>query len=261
MSSDGEATIVQFFPIMLAIFSGLALACLLRKFRRIEHPKALPHGSMGWPFLGETLDLFKPHKSDSLGTFLEDHCSRLSSIVKEIIKDRQKNNIVETVEGGELLNVILSKQDLSVEEMMSIALDLLFGGYETTAKLLSLIVYYLAQTPNALKRLKVINEGLRCENVVKFLHRKAVQDVKFKEFVIPAGWKVLPVLSAGHLDPNFHKNPQEFNPFRWNDNSPSKIMAPFWGGPLLCPGADLARVEIAFFLHHTYTSKALLHDH
>lgn len=38
----------------------------------------------------------------------------------------------------------------------------------------------------------------------------------FAEFVIPAGWKVLPVLSASHLDPNLLENPLEFNPYRWN---------------------------------------------
>jgi len=60
------------------------------------------------------------------------------------------------VEGGDLLNLILSKQNLSDEEMVSIVMDLLFGGYETTSKLLSLIVYFLEGAPNALESLKVL---------------------------------------------------------------------------------------------------------
>ncbi|KAK2413697.1 cytochrome P450, family 724, subfamily A, polypeptide [Trifolium repens] len=220
---------------------------------------------------------------------------RLSSIIKDIIIERRsKVDNVKTVEGGDLLNLILSKQNLSDEERVSIVLDLLFGGYETTSKLLSMIVYFLDGAPNALERLKeehqvirkskmdgellnwedykqmeftqnVIYEAMRCGNVVKYLHRKAVQDIKFKGIVIPAGWKVLPVLSAPHLDPNCFENPLEFNPFRWNeDNSTSQKVAPFGGGPRLCPGADLAKVEIAFFLHHlvlNYRWKMKANDH
>lgn len=37
---------------------------------------------------------------------------------------------------------------------------------------------------------------------------------------IPAGWKVLPILSAVHLDPSLHENPSEFNPWRWNVSFP-----------------------------------------
>lgn len=61
------------------------------------------------------------------------------------------------MEGGDLLNLILSKQNLSDEEMVSIVMDLLFGGYETTSKLLSLIVYFLEGAPNALESLKVLS--------------------------------------------------------------------------------------------------------
>ncbi|KAL2320190.1 hypothetical protein Fmac_029159 [Flemingia macrophylla] len=204
---------------------------------------------------------------------------RLSAIIKDIITERRKCNNVKPMEGGDLLNVILSKQNLSDEEMVSLVLDLLFGGYETTAKLLSLIAYFLGGAPNVLETLReehqeirkgkkegeplnwedynqmkftqnVMFEALRCGNVVKFLHRKAVEPVKFKDYVIPAGWKVLPVLSSGHLDPTLFENPLEFDPFRWNDKSTMKKAAPFGGGPRLCPGADLAKLETSFFLHH-----------
>ena len=35
------------------------------------------------------------------------------------------------------------------------------------------------------------------------------------DFIIPKGWKVLPVFCAVHLDPNVYKNPLEFDPWRW----------------------------------------------
>lgn len=41
---------------------------------RVNGP--VPKGTFGWPVLGETLGFLKPHPSISLGTFLQDHCSR-----------------------------------------------------------------------------------------------------------------------------------------------------------------------------------------
>lgn len=72
-----------------------------------------------------------------------------------MIMERRKGHNVGRVEEGDFLNVIMSKPNLCEEEMVSIVLDLLFGGYETTSKLLSLCVYYLGQSPKALERLKV----------------------------------------------------------------------------------------------------------
>lgn len=108
--------------------------------------------------------------------------------------------------------------------------------------------------------IKVINEALRYGNVVKFVHRKALKDVKFRgniymynemythfthnrsclhelflvsytfviciekscsclfrltDYLIPSGWKVLPVFSAVHLDPTLHANAFQFHPWRW----------------------------------------------
>ncbi|KAL2348510.1 hypothetical protein Fmac_002510 [Flemingia macrophylla] len=120
---------------------------------------------------------------------------------------------------------------------------------------------------------KVVNETLRLGNVVRFLHRKAVKDVNYKGYDIPSGWKVLPVIAAVHLDPSLFDQPQHFNPWRWqvlrfqiinghvenNGNSrgscPSKSITnnnflPFGGGPRLCAGSELAKLEMAVFIHH-----------
>ncbi|WCJ21221.1 Cytochrome P450 724B1 [Euphorbia peplus] len=211
--------------------------------------------------------------------------ARLSKTVREIIQERRINNNSNTKQ--DFLQVILSKQHgqgFSDEETVSIVLDILLAGYETSSTLISLILYFVAHCPLAFQSLRaehqsirlsksekysldfqdyhkmdfthsVINEAMRCGNVVKFLHRKAAQDVQFKDYVIPSGWKVLPILAAANLDPSIHHNPSEFNPWRWtshNKGTSSKkvMMMPFGGGPRLCPGAELAKVETAFFLHH-----------
>ncbi|XP_045799046.1 cytochrome P450 724B1 [Trifolium pratense] len=186
---------------------------------------------------------------------------RLSSIIKDIIIER-RSKVDNVVEGGDLLNLILSKQNLCDEERIGIVLDLLFGGYETTSKLLSMIVYFLDGAPNLLHILQEEHEVIRKSKMEgELLNWEDYKQMEFTQnviyeamrcgIVIPAGWKVFPVLSAPHLDPNRFENPLEFNPFRWNeDNSTSQKVAPFGGGPRFCPGADLAKVEIAFFLHH-----------
>ncbi|GMJ09391.1 cytochrome P450, family 724, subfamily A, polypeptide 1 [Hibiscus trionum] len=432
----------DFFPLILSAFLlglGLGLHLLVKAFAKHE-PANLPHGSMGLPLVGETLGFLKPHRSNSMGTFLQQHCSRygrvfkshlfgsptivscdhelnmlilqteeklfqvsypkamhgilgkfsmiivsgdihkklrnmgasfitasksnpdflncvekmaismmnswkdceqigfckevkkftlnlmvkhllsiepeeplafkiledfltymkgfvslpvylpgtayasavkararLSATVRGIIKERQKEMLRHGKE--DFLDAILTKESLSDEETVSVVLDLLLAGYETTATLTALIVYFLALYPNVLQHLKrehdairknkkngeplnwedyqkmeftynVIYESMRCGNVVKFLHRVALQDVKFKGHFIPAGWKILPMLTAVHFDPSLHEDPMEFNPWRWTDKATTKKVMPFGGGPRLCPGADLAKVEIAFFLHH-----------
>ncbi|XP_059644153.1 cytochrome P450 724B1 [Cornus florida] len=203
--------------------------------------------------------------------------TRISSTLKEVIKERQNGN------GGlakkDFLDGILVKENLSNEEKVSVLLDLLLAGYETTSALLGIVVYFLGQAPHVLEHLKaehqeirknkkdgeplnwedykqmeftsnVISESLRCGNVVKFVHRKALQDVTFKGYLIPSGWKVLPVLTAANLDPSLHEDPSDFNPWRWTDQAMSKKVNPFGGGLRLCPGAELAKVETACFLHH-----------
>ncbi|XP_042027144.1 cytochrome P450 724B1-like [Salvia splendens] len=204
---------------------------------------------------------------------------RILSTLKDAIKKREK--IMGNVSNvkGDFLDELLQKDCLNDEEKVSVLLDLLFAGYETTSGLMALVVYFLAQAPSALQKLReehqslrerkkegeplnwedykkmeftshVISEALRCGNLVKFVHRKALKDVQFKEYTIPAGWQVLPIILATHLDPNLHKSPLEFNPWRWTDPATNRKVTPFGGGVRICPGAEIGKLETAFFLHH-----------
>ncbi|KAJ0965274.1 hypothetical protein J5N97_026412 [Dioscorea zingiberensis] len=208
--------------------------------------------------------------------------ARISFTVKGIVEQRRKQGEDSTKQKGDFLDVLLSLTNLSEEEKVSFVLDSLLGGYETTSLLMSMAVYFLGQSPSALEQLKqehqeirakkshkdefltledykemeftqnVINEALRCGNIVKFVHRKALKDVRFKGHLIPSGWKVLPVFSAVHLDSSLHENALQFHPWRWEGQIQiaCKKFTPFGGGSRLCPGFELAKVEVAFFLHH-----------
>lgn len=70
--------VVPLVSIILALCSGLVLAFLLLRLliRTQDQFPDLPRGNLGWPLLGETIGFLKPHKSNSLGGFLQEHCSR-----------------------------------------------------------------------------------------------------------------------------------------------------------------------------------------
>ncbi|XP_022765009.1 cytochrome P450 90A1-like isoform X2 [Durio zibethinus] len=103
----------------------------------------------------------------------------------------------------------------------------------------------------------VVNETLRVANIISGVFRRAMTDINIKGYTIPKGWKVFASFRAVHLDHDHFKDARTFNPWRWQNNSgtscPGNVYTPFGGGPRLCPGYELARVELSVFLHHLVT--------
>ncbi|XP_024627507.1 cytochrome P450 90B1 [Medicago truncatula] len=207
--------------------------------------------------------------------------------MEERVKRNQEGK--KGMEENDLLNWVLKHSNLSTEQILDLILSLLFAGHETSSVAIALAIYFLPSCPQAIQQLReehreiarskkkageveltwddykrmefthcVVNETLRLGNVVRFLHRKAIKDVHYKGYDIPCGWKVLPVISAVHLDPSNFDQPQHFNPWRWQVSSKSGNCAsmsnnnfmPFGGGPRLCAGLELAKLEMAVFIHH-----------
>uniref|UniRef100_A0A1W7HBQ0 Cytochrome P450 n=1 Tax=Scoparia dulcis TaxID=107240 RepID=A0A1W7HBQ0_SCODU len=194
------------------------------------------------------------------------------------------------LEENDLLGWVLKNSNLSKEQILDLVLSLLFAGHETSSVAIALAIYFLQGCPTAVQQLReehleiakgkresgetelswddykkmeftqcVISETLRLGNVVRFLHRKALKDVRYKGYDIPCGWKVLPVIAAVHLDPSLFDQPWHFNPWRWqvqgNNRGCSNPISnnyfmPFGGGPRLCAGSELAKLEMALFIHH-----------
>ncbi|GMN41306.1 hypothetical protein TIFTF001_010527 [Ficus carica] len=104
----------------------------------------------------------------------------------------------------------------------------------------------------------VVNETLRIANIISGVFRRAMTDINIKGYTIPKGWKVFASFRAVHLEQEHFKDARSFNPWRWQNNSGGtsssvNVFTPFGGGPRLCPGYELARVELSVFLHHLTT--------
>ncbi|KAF6153591.1 hypothetical protein GIB67_027458 [Kingdonia uniflora] len=177
----------------------------------------------------------------------------------------------------------------SDEEIVDFLLALLVAGYETTSTIMTLAVKFLNENPLALAELKeehdrikskkedseallwsdyksmpftqcVINETLRVANIISGVFRRVTVDVDINGYTIPKGWKVFTSFRAVHLDQDHYKDARTFNPWRWQNKSvlpPSSssqnLFTPFGGGQRICPGYELARVELSVFLHHLVT--------
>ncbi|KAJ1427963.1 Cytochrome P450 [Sesbania bispinosa] len=212
---------------------------------------------------------------------------KLVKLVQPIVDERRlmiKNGQVG--EKKDLLDILLeingeNGQKLEDEDIIDLLIGALFAGHESTATAMMWSIIYLTQHPYFLKKAKeeqeeimkrrlpsekqltlkeikqmvylsqVIDETLRCANIAFSIFREATTDMNINGYIIPKGWRVLVWLRAIHMDPEYYSNPEEFNPSRWDDyNAKAKTFLPFGAGSRLCPGSDLAKLEISVFLHH-----------
>uniref|UniRef100_A0A8V0ZLX5 unspecific monooxygenase n=1 Tax=Gallus gallus TaxID=9031 RepID=A0A8V0ZLX5_CHICK len=84
------------------------------------------------------------------------------------------------------------------------------------------------------------------------LPHAVTKDIHFRDYIIPKGTTVMPLLSTALYDSKEFPNPTEFNPGHFlNQNGTfrkSDFFIPFSAGKRICPGEGLARMEIFLLL-------------
>ncbi|WP_040768794.1 cytochrome P450 [Tsukamurella sp. 1534] len=187
---------------------------------------------------------------------------------------------------GDILDLMLSTRHPSTGESLSQRniryqiLTFLVAGYETTASAISFALYYLAQHPDVLERVRaeiddvigadaaptfdqvprlrylrrVLDETLRLWPAAPTMARTAVRDTVLTETTAPGGYTMRPgdvavvVLPLTHRDPDvWGEDADVFDPDRWlPDRSKGRMphaYKPFGTGERACIGRQFALHE------------------
>ncbi|KAH7298517.1 hypothetical protein KP509_25G047600 [Ceratopteris richardii] len=91
------------------------------------------------------------------------------------------------------------------------------------------------------------------ETILSFTFREAVEDVDYEGYKIPKSWKVLPMFTNIHHNPDFFPDPQKFDPSRFEVPPKPNTFMPFGAGAHSCPGSEFAKLEMLVLIHHLTT--------
>ncbi|KAK4761504.1 hypothetical protein SAY87_029388 [Trapa incisa] len=216
----------------------------------------------------------------------------LGLILSKIISTRRiKNNNGSSSSNSRSNDLLRSFMDdregLSDEQIADNVIGIIFAARDTTASVLTWSLKFLCENPSALsavteeqeaiKRgkegkigevegglswadtrrmpvtLRVFHETLRLASILSFTFREAVQDVECQGYLIPKGWKVLPLFRNIHHNPDNFPEPHKFDASRFEVAPKPNTFLPFGSGVHSCLGNELARLEILVLLHHITT--------
>ncbi|XP_057762256.1 beta-amyrin 11-oxidase-like isoform X1 [Arachis stenosperma] len=212
---------------------------------------------------------------------------KLKRMLEGVLERKRNNNKrKDEMMRRDLISVLMEVKDeegrqLEDEDIVDLLVIFLLAGHESSAHGILWTIIYLTQHPllfltakreqeeiintrpsmqtgldiKEIKRMtylsKVIDEMLRRTTISFANFRQAKVNVNINGYTIPKDWKILVWNRGVHMDPETYPNPMEFDPSRWDNYHPrAGSFLPFGLGSRLCPGGDLAKLEITIFLHH-----------
>ena len=152
--------------------------------------------------------------------------------------------------GHDLMSLFLAQQEQGLwdeEDLSAQCVMILVGGHVTTIDQLCNGAHALLKHPAQWQKLReqpelihaAVEEVLRYDTSVPFIHRIARENLVIRGQHIPKGQFVFLGLASANHDPEQFSNPERFDITR----TPNRHVA-FGHGPHLCLGGELARREL-----------------
>nr|GEW66121.1 taxadiene 5-alpha hydroxylase [Tanacetum cinerariifolium] len=167
----------------------------------------------------------------------------------------------------------LIRGEITEEEVVDNVVLQVFATHDTASYAITMTFRMLANHPGCYARLlkeheeiavnKRSGEALTFEDVKKMEYtwqvaretmrlcppifgsfRSATTDIQFEGITIPIDWMVLWTTYGTHYDEKLFPDPMSFNPSRFEDPVQAYSFIPFGGGPRLCAGYQLAKLNI-----------------
>ncbi|MFS0519109.1 cytochrome P450 [Nostoc sp. UIC 10607] len=219
--------------------------------------------------------------------------AKLVAFLHEAIAQRIEQGNLE--ESKDVLGLLLAAVDedgnkLSEAQIINEALLLLFAGHETTASLLSWVIFELGNHPEWRERLRqeqlavvgnnplnlshlkqlpdltnVLKEAERLYPPVYAYNRGVLKDIEYAGYRIPAGWFVTISPMLTHRLPELYTDPDRFDPDRFappreEDKKHPLALMGFGHGSHRCLGMEFAQMEMKIVLstllrHYDWTVK------
>ncbi|HVG18705.1 MAG TPA: cytochrome P450 [Blastocatellia bacterium] len=200
---------------------------------------------------------------------------RLDATIYRIINERRASG----EDRGDLLSMLLLAQDeegdggsMTDLQLRDEAMTIFLAGHETTANALTWAWYLISQHPEVEAKLHaeidsalgghlpsaedmaklrytemVFAEAMRLYPPAWTLGRRALEDYRIGEYVVPSDSIILMSQYVMHHDGRYYPDPYKFDPERWTPEAraarPKFSYFPFGGGPRVCIGEQFAWME------------------
>ncbi|KAK9064194.1 hypothetical protein SSX86_015574 [Deinandra increscens subsp. villosa] len=217
---------------------------------------------------------------------------KLVPIILQVIREKKKALEEQRNPQKDLITSLLSIHDnesstiMSEDEIIDNIILVMVAGYDTTSVLITFLVKLLANNKSIYSNVakeqeeisckktyeeanltwedltkmkytwRVATEMMRIDTPVTLSFRRAKQDIEYGGFIIPKGWQVLLTSSMTHMDDSIFQNPTMFDPARFDKHAPPPppfSYVAFGGGPRMCPGFELAKIETLVMMHRLVT--------
>lgn len=195
---------------------------------------------------------------------------RLEEIVAEIVAERRTDNkaygdALETFMNG----TYKDGSYLNETELTGLVIATMFAGHHTSSGVATWTLTELARNPRYTREIVAeldeifkdggelshhsmrdmpklegfIREVLRMHPPLVVLMRRVMEDLQYKDYVIPAGKTVAVSTYGSHRNPDYFPEPNTFNPYR---EEPGHLFAyiPFGGGRHKCGGNAFAILQL-----------------